>query len=125
MAMALPTSQTPIRIQDLRTLFRAREIIERLAVRGVESAIETVRAILVDEKSRQRYVQEMLPAHVAHRVPGVQDTFVVECADGQRFELHGGVVPLLWQIATLEQVHGTEAIGIVHHNGHGQQEYWL
>ena len=64
-------SRTPIRIQDLRILFRARDIT-RLLSTGVdlEAAIEKARDLLLAEKGRQRYLQEILPAPLAYTIPG-------------------------------------------------------
>jgi hypothetical protein len=117
--------RTAIRIQDIRTLFRAREIMNRLAIEGLEAAIEAARAMLVGEKSRRQYLQEILPAPTAYMVPGTTETFVVECADARRFHLQNGTLPLLWQIAELEHLHDTQAVKVIHCNGHRQRVYWL
>ena len=119
------TMQTPIRIQDIRTLFRAREIVSRLAVEGLDSAIEAARLELVATKGRRQYLQEILPTTVAHAVPNATETFVVECKGRQRFHLQGGTMPLLWRLRQLELRHGTQAVKIIHRNGCGQREYWL
>ena len=118
-------SRTAIRIQDIRTLFRAREIVNRLAVDGLEAAIEAARAILAGEKSRRQYLQEILPAPAACAVPGATESFVVECASAQRFHLQDSTLPLLWLIAKLEREHNTQAVKVIHRNGHGQRVYWL
>jgi hypothetical protein len=123
--MTLQALRTSIRIQDLRILFRAREIMDRLAMEGVESAIEATRTRLVTDMGRHEYLQEMLPGHVAHCVPGATETFIVECADGQRFELHDGAMPLLWQIVNLERLQHAQAVRIIHRNGDGRQVYLL
>jgi hypothetical protein len=117
--------QVPIRTQDIRTLFRARELVNRLATGGLEAAIEVARAKLVDEKSRRQYLQELLPAHVACAVPGATETFVLKCADARRFDLQGGTLPLLWQIMSLEREYDTHVVQVTHRNGHRQQVYWL
>ena len=118
-------ARTAIRIQDIRTLFRAREIVNRLAVDSLEAAIETVRAILVGEKSRRQYLQEILPAPAACALPGATETFVVVCASAQSFHLQDSTLPLLWQIVMLEREHNTQAIKVIHRNGHRQRVYWL
>ena len=121
----LRISQTAIRIRDIRTLFRAREIVNRLAVEDLETAIEVARAMLVGEKSRHRYPQEILPTPAAYTVPGATETFVVECANRRRFLLENSMQPLLWQIARLEYEHDTHALKVIHRNGHGHRVYWL
>ena len=117
--------QTPIRTQDIRTLLRARELVKRLATRGLDAAIDVARNRLVEEKSRRQYLQELLPTHVACAIPGGTETFVIQCATTQRFELQDGCLPLLWQIVSLEQKHDTQVVKVTHRNGHGQQVYWL
>jgi hypothetical protein len=121
----LQANQAPIRIQDLRTLFRAREIVDQLAVEELESAIAAARGTLVALKGRRRYLQEMLPAHVAHVVPGATETFMVECVNHRCFQLEGGTQPLLWQIRKLEMGNNTQAVKIIYHNGQETREYWL
>lgn len=121
----LQASRAPIRTQDIRTLFRAREIVKRLAAGGLESAIEAARATLVAEKSRRQYLQEVLPAHIACAVPGETETFVVECNDTRRFHLRNGSLPLLCQLARLEWEHRTQAIKVIHCSKHRQRVYWL
>ena len=118
-------SRTAIRIQDIRTLFRAREIVGRLAADSLEAAIEAARVTLVGEKSRRRYLQEILPAAAACALPGATETFIVECASSQRFHLQDSRLPILWQIVRLEREHNTQAIKVVHRSGHGQRVYWL
>ena len=118
-------SGTSIRIQDLRTLFRAQEIVHHLAVEGLETAIDTARVMLVGEKSRRQYLQEILPASAACAIPGGTETFMVECADGQCFDLQDATLPLLWLIVSLEHEYGTQAIRVIHCNGCGQRVYWL
>jgi len=117
--------QAQISTQDLRTLLRAREIVEHLTAEGLEPAIERARILLMATKGRRRYVQEMLPSGVAQAVPGTSGIFVVECADAQRFYLHNGTTPLVGQIMSLEGEHDTQAIRVIHCNGHGQHKYWL
>lgn len=119
------TMQTPIRIQDIRTLFRARDIVSQLAVARLDSAIEAARTTLVTAKGRRQYLQEILPGTVAHAVPDATETFVVECSRKQRFHLRDGTMPLLWQIRKLELEHDTQAVKIIHRNGYRQREYWL
>ena len=119
------TMQTPIRIQDIRTLFRARDIVSQLAVEGLDSAIEAARVTLVAAKGRRQYLQEILPSTVAHAVPGATETFVVECSGKQRFRLRDGTIPLLLQIRKLELGHDTQAVKIIQRNGCRQREYWL
>jgi hypothetical protein len=114
-----------VRIQDLRTLFRAREIVTRLAEEGLEPAIETVRTTLVTEKSRRQYLQEMLPSPVSFAVPGTSEMFTIESADGRQFHLQNGTLPLLWQILDLERACGSHAVQVIHHNKHEQLIYWL
>jgi hypothetical protein len=55
-AMALRTSRTSIRIQGLRTLLRTRELVNRLAAKGMELAIDAVRALLMADRGRRRYL---------------------------------------------------------------------
>jgi len=112
-------------IQDLRTLLRAREIVEHLTVEGLEPAIERARVLLMATKGRRRYVQEILPGSLARAVPGASGVFVVECADAQRFYLHNGTVPLVGQIMSLEGEYDTQAIRVIHCNGQSQHKYWL
>ncbi len=117
----------PARIctQDLRTLFRAREIVERLTANELAAAIETARSTLSQTKGRQRYLREMLPGGLAHAIPGPAETFEIECADRRQFRLQDSSMSLLWQIMNLERQHATQAVRIIRHNGHGRQEYWL
>jgi hypothetical protein len=121
----LQANQAPICIQDLRTLFRAREIVDQLAAEELESAIAAARGTLVALKGRHRYLQEILPAHVVHAVPGITETFMVECVNHQCFQLEGGTQPLLWQIRKLEMANNTQAVKVIYHNGRGKCEYWL
>ena len=118
-------SEPPIRTKDMRTLFRAREITKRLAAEGLETAIGMARQLLTNEKSRQQYLQEMLPAHVACAIPGGTETFVIECAGAQCFRLQDGTAPLLWQITCLERNHDTQVIKIIHSSRQEQRVYWL
>ena len=117
--------ESRIRVQDIRTLFRARDIVSQLAAEELDSAIEAARTVLVAEKGRQQYLQEILPGSVAHAVPCGNETFLVECTDEQCFHLQGGTLPLLWQLRELELATDTLAVKIIHRNGCGQQEYWL
>ena len=115
----------PIRLQDIRTLFRARDIVSQLDAEGLDSAIEAARTTIVATKGRRQYLQEILPVTVAHAVPGEAETFVVECTGEKHFHLRGGTKPLLWRIAEMELENNTQAIKIIHCNGCGQREYWL
>lgn len=119
------TRQHPIRMQDLRTLFRARVITGQLAAEHLDSAIEAARTELVTTKGRRQYLQEILPAPVAHAVPGAHETFIVECQGGRRFHLHDGTLPLWWRICDIETQHGTQAVRVIHRNGTRHREYWL
>jgi len=119
------TMKPPIRLQDIRTLFRARDIVRQLDVGELDSAIEAARATIVATKGRRQYLQEILPVAIAHAVPGGTETFVVECTGEQRFQLQDGTLPLLWQLRALELENDTQAIKIIHYNGCGQREYWL
>lgn len=123
--MQAQRAQAPIRIQDIRTLFRAREIVDRLTAEELGPAIERARAVLVATKGRRQYLEEILPIPVACAVPGEAETFVIECTGERRFHLRGGTMPLLWQIRDLEQGNGIQALRVIHHNGHGTREYWL
>ena len=115
----------PVRFQDLQTLLRAREIVIRLEGCGLDAAIDLARAALVAERSRRQYLHEILPACVAYAIPGRAETFVAECADGQRFSLQDCTLPLLWQILHVEQVHGVQVIKVIHDDGHRQWIYCL
>jgi hypothetical protein len=117
--------QTPIRIQDVRTLLRARDIVKQLAAGELESAIETARAAVVATKGRRQYLEEILPGAVTHAVPGATETFVLDCTGQQRFHLRDGTLPLLWQIRELERNSGTQVVRIIHQDRGGQREYWL
>ena len=111
--------------RDLRTLFRAREIVQQMSAGELEAAIEEARDTLVAAKGRNRYLQEILPDHVAYAMPGTEETFFVECLGEQRFHLRDGTMPLLWQIRSVEQANDTQAVKVIHHNGQGKHEYWL
>jgi hypothetical protein len=117
--------QTPIRIQDIRTLLRAQDLVRRLAVEGLDSAIETARAKLVRTKGRRQYLQEILPGNVACAVPTATETFVIECNGNQRFHLRNATMPLIWQIMELELGDDIQAVKVIHHNGGSRREYWL
>ncbi len=117
--------QAQIRSQDLQTLFRAREILHHLESDNLGSAIERARDRLLGQKSRRQYLQEMLPAAVAHAIPNSAETFEVECANRCSFSLQAGWASLLWQVVALEGRQRTRAVKIVHHNGFGKREYWL
>jgi hypothetical protein len=116
----------PIRIQDIRTLFRAREIASQLKAQDLDSAIEAARAKLIATKGRRQYLQEILPDPVVYAVPcHGTETFDVECADERRFRLQDATIPVLWQIRELEILNDVQAVKIVYRNGCGQREYWL
>lgn len=118
-------NQAPIRIQDIRTLFRAREIVHQLTAEELDPAIERARSMLVAAKGRRQYLEEILPGAVACAIPGATETFVVECGGEQQFHLRDGTMPLLWQLRELELGNAIQAVKVIHHNGHGQREYWL
>ena len=121
-----PQSEQPaVRIQDIRTLFRAQEIVNQLAAGGLAPAIEAARELLVARKTRWQYLQEMLPVHVAQTVPDESDTFEVQCADSRRFVLRKGPLPLLRQLADLEREHRTQAIKVIQGSDGIRQVYWL
>jgi hypothetical protein len=111
--------------RDLRTLFRAREIVQQMSAVELEAAIEQARDTLVAAKGRNRYLQEILPDHVAYAVPGAGEAFVLECVDEQRFRLRDGTMSLLWQIRSIEQGNDTLAVKVIHYDGRGKREYWL
>ncbi len=117
--------QPTVRIQDIRTLFRAQEIVSQLAVGGLEPAIDAARQLLLEAKTRWQYLQEMLPAHVAQTIPSERESFEVQCADFSRFVLRKGPLPLLRQIADLEREHYTQAIKVIHGGDGDRREYWL
>lgn len=117
--------QPTVRIQDIRILFRAREIVNQLAAGGLEPAIEAARGLLLESKTRWQYLQEMLPVQVAQAVPDEHETFEVQCADFRRFILRKGPQPLLRQIAELEQEHHTQAVKVIHGGDGERQVYWL
>ena len=96
-----------------------------MAANDLKAAIEEARNTLLVAKGRHRYLQEILPGHIAYAVPGVSETFVVECVDEQRFHLQDGTLPLLWQIKRLEQENDTQAVKVIQRNGRGEREYWL
>jgi hypothetical protein len=122
---ARQTERPAIRIQDIRILLRAQEIVNQLAAGGLAPAIEAARELLVESKTRWQYLQEMLPVDVAQRVPNEDDTFEVQCADSHRFVLTRGPLPVLRQIANLERQHRTLAISVIQYSNGKQQVYWL
>jgi len=111
--------------QHLRTLLRAREIVILLGAEGLGAAIMSLRAALAAEKSRRRYLHDILPGYVAYAVPALGETFVLECAAGQRFHLQGSTLPLLWQILKLEREQGVQVIKVIHDDGRRQWTYCL
>jgi hypothetical protein len=121
-----------IRTQDLKALFRAQEVIGHLVADGLavvpslEPAITMARQRLETRKGRRRYLLDMLPASVAHALPGVSGSFVVEFSRAGCFELQDGI-PALIQIVDLERRHGERAIRLLHGTGVGfkDREYWL
>ena len=115
----------PVRFQDLRTLFRTREIVIRLGNGGLDAAIEIVRTALAAEKSRRQYLHEILSACVAYAIPGKTEAFVVEGADGQRFRLQDCTLPLLWQILHLEQEQSVQVVKVIHDDGRRHWTYCL
>jgi hypothetical protein len=115
----------PLRFQDLKTLFRAREIVILLDNNGLDAAIETARAALLAEKSRRQYLLEILPGGVAYAIPGSSEAFGVECANGRYFHLQQRTLPLLWQILHLEREQGVQVIKVIHDDGHRRWTYCL
>ena len=111
--------------RDLQTLLRAHEIISQLGAEGLDAAIQLARSALAVEKSRRQYLVEMLPIDVVYAFPGTADTFALECADGQRFQLNSRTLPLLWQILSVEQEQGVQATRLIHHDGQREWIYWL
>ena len=115
----------PVRFQDLKTLFRAREIVIRLDNDGLDAAIEVARAALVAEKSRRQYLHEILPGCVVYTIAGTTEAFAVECADGQYFRFQDCTLPLLWQILHLEREQSVQVVKVIHDDGHRQWTYCL
>ena len=121
-----------LRTQDLKVLFRAREIVRQLAAEGLavvpslEPAIGMARQRLETQKGRRRYLLDMLPDSVAHTLPGVSGGFVVEFPQAGRVELRNDVTVLI-QILELERRQGERAVRLLHHTGVGvkDREYWL
>lgn len=121
-----------LRTQDLKVLFRAREIIRQLAAEGLavvpslEPAIGMARQRLETQKGRRRYLLDMLPNSVAHALPGVNGGFVVEFPQAGRVELQDGI-PVSIQILDLERRQGERAIRLLHRTSVGvrERDYWL
>ena len=121
-----------IRTQDLKVLFRAREIVRQLAAEGLavvpslEPAIGMARQRLETQKGRRRYLLDMLPDSVAHGLPGVSGGFAVEFPQAGRVELQDGF-PVLIQILDLERSQHERAVRLLHHTSVGvrERDYWL
>jgi hypothetical protein len=121
-----------IRAQDLKVLFRAQEVIGQLVAEGLvvvpsmESAIAMARETLEHRQGRRRYLLDMLPASVAHALPGVSGRFTVDFSGAGIIELEDGI-PVLVQICHLEERLGERAARLIHNTriGFEDQEYWL
>jgi hypothetical protein len=121
-----------IRTQDLKTLFRAQEVIGRLVHQGLavipslEPAIAMARQRLETRNGRRRYLLDMLPNGVAHALPGLSGRFTLEFSRAGSIELQEGI-PVLIQILHLERYQGERAIRLLHSTGIGfkDREYWL
>ena len=113
-------------------LFRAQEVIRQLVADGLavvpslEPAIAMARQRVEARNGRRRYLLDMLPASVAHALPGVSGRFVAEFSRAGCIELQDGI-PALIQILDLERRQGERAIRLLHGNGVGfkDREYWL
>ena len=121
-----------IRTQDLKVLFRAREVIGQLVDQGLavvpslEPAIDMARQRLETRNGRRRYLLDMLPDNVAFGLPGMSGRFVIEFSQAGRVELQEGF-PVLIQILALERRQGERTIRLLHSTGAGfkDREYWL
>ena len=113
--------------RDLKTLFRAQEVIGRLsvegkaAVLGLEPAIDQTRTSLEAQLGRRRYLLEMLPGSVPYALPGLGGVFFVQLAEAGRFELKADL-PVVTQIAALELAYDDRAIVVIHRSGVGFRE---
>ena len=121
-----------IRAQDLKVLFRAQEVIGQLVAEGLavvpsmEPAIAMARETLERRQGRRRYLLDMLPASVAHALPGVSGGFSIHFPSAGVVRLQDGI-PVLLQLCHLEERLGERAIRLIHNSGIGfeDQEYWL
>jgi hypothetical protein len=121
-----------IRTQDLKVLFRARQVIGQLVDQGLavvpslEPAIDLARQRLETRNGRRRYLLDMLPDDVAYALPGMSGRFAIEFSQAGSVELLDGF-PVLIQILELERRQGERAIRLLHSTGVGfrDREYWL
>lgn len=115
-------------IRDMKTLFRAQQIADHLAPTTPAGRLAPIIALarkrLEAQKGRRRYVKEMLPPPVAHGIPGVSGDFGVVLADDRCVVLEENNMPVVTQIAALEQRWRLPVVKVIHRNG-GIQEYYL
>jgi hypothetical protein len=118
--------------RDLKTLFRAQEIVGRLPAEGeaslprLDQAVDLARASLEARLGRQRYLVEMLTESVAYALPGLNGIFSVQLAEAGSFELQADL-PVVTQISALEFAYDDRATQVIHRSGVGfsDREYPL
>ena len=118
--------------RDLKTLLRAKEIIQRLSaedeapVQALEPTIGLARCSLEARLGRRRYLLEMLPDSIAYALPGLSGVFFVRLEESGRFELEADL-PVVTQIAALELAYDERTIQVIHRSGVGfkDREYSL